>query len=840
LIIARTRVRIVRPRGLGTPSSPAKAWGTDGRIFRFAKDMGTTGFQHAAVRTFGPFAFHPDSGELARNGSRIRLQPQPALVLTLLTDQPGKLISREEIYRAVWGDDTHVDFEQSLNYCIRQIRSALRDDADRPTYLETVPKRGYRFLSPVTVETSTGSGSVASGVDAASEPSDEALATKPDPGATHRNGARAVLLMCGVLVVVAVSAILWRSHRLKAASLHASDTVVLADFANSTGDVVFDDALKTALNISLRQSPFLKVMPDSEVAATLQLMTRPPDAKLTPQLARELCQRAGSKAYIAGAIGSLGSEYVLELKAVNCQNGDTLAQEQVTAASKEKVLSALGEAASKLRGELGESLATVQKFDVPLEQATTPSLEALKAYSVGIKAFSAGSYAASVPFHLQAIRLDPAFALGYWALGDDYGSLGEVGQAGEYFTKAFQLREHASEREKLAITANYYLIVTGELDKAARTYQQEVESYPREAEAYGHLGVVFWEQGNYKKAAEITRQALHLAPDDVGWYENLADYALGSQQFDEARRVIYESQARKLDDAQAHDSLYALAFLGANATAMAEQEQWFAGKPEENFGLALASDTKAYAGQVSEARDLTRRAVQSAIRADSKENAAIWLAISAQWEAAYGEPAQARRSATAALKLAPASKGLESEASLALALAGDATGAESLALDLGKRFPLDTQIQSLWLPAIRTQLALNRKNKPPVLKAPTTADSTIELGSMTFVLNNSCLYSVYVRGEAYLAAGQGSTAAAEFQKILDHSGIVWNCWTGALAHLGVARANALQLKTLQGADADAARARALAAYKDFLTLWKDADSGIPVLKQARAEYAKLQ
>jgi hypothetical protein len=331
---------------------------------------------------------------------------------------------------------------------------------------------------------------------------------------------------------------------------------------------------------------------------------------------------------------------------------------------------------------------------------------------------------------------------------------------------------------------------------------------------------------------------VRLAPDQNS-YDDLANYALAMQRFDEARQSIHEAQARKLDDFILHNARYALAFLGADSAAMAEQQQWYAGKPEENFGLALASDTEAYGGHLGKARELTKRAVDSAIRADSKENGAIWQANAALEQAAYGNTAEARQSAAEALKLAPASQGVEVEAALAFAMAGDTARAESLSQDLGKRFPLDTQMQSLWLPAIQAQLALDRKNPAAALSVPQAA-SPMELGQIAFVMNISCLYPVYVRGEAYLAAGQGSAAAAEFQKILDHSGIVWNCWTGALAHLGVARANALQSRTTQGADADAARVRALAAYKDFLTLWKDADPDIPILKEAKAEYAKLQ
>jgi tetratricopeptide (TPR) repeat protein len=505
----------------------------------------------------------------------------------------------------------------------------------------------------------------------------------------------------------------------------------------------------------------------------------------------------------------------------------------VTAASKEKVLDTLGQAATKLRGELGESLATVQKLDVPLAEATTTSLEALKAHSLGRKAADEKGDAAALPYHQRAIQLDPNFAMGYLALGVDYSGLGEIGRASEYYTKAFQLREHASEQEKLTLAANYYRVVTGELDKSVQTYQETIESYPRNFAAYVNLGIVYGAQGQYEKAAEVTRQALRLAPGQASVYGNLANDTLALQRFDEARQSIHEAQARKLDDFIFHNALYALAFLDSDSAAMAEQQQWFAGKPEENLGLALASDTEAYAGHVGKARELTKRAVDSALRADSKETGAIFQANAALQQAAYGNPAEARQSAADALKLAPASQGVEIESALAFAMAGDTTRADSLAQDLGKRFPLDTQMQSLWLPAIQAQLALNRKNPASALNTLQAA-YPIELGQIVFVNNISCLYHVYVRGEAYLAAGQGSAAAAEFQKILDHSGIVWNCWTGALAHLGVARANALQAKTSQGADADAARVRALAAYKDFLALWKDADPDIPILKEAKA------
>jgi len=646
-------------------------------------------------------------------------------------------------------------------------------------------------------------------------------------------------------------------HQRHSRELTDKDTVVLADFANNTGDRVFDDTLKTALSVALNQSPFLDILPESKVAATLKLMARPANTTLTPDVAGEVCQRAGSKAYLAGSISNLGSQYVLGLKAVNCQSGDLLAEEQATAAAKEKVLDALGGMAAKLRGELGESLATVHKFDVPLEQATTSSLEALKTYSLGVKAANEKGPAAALPYFQHAIELDPNFAMGYRAIGNEYWNLVELGRGSEYLTKAFQLREHASERERLFITASYYLDVTGELDRAAQANQEFLASYPQEGNTYNSLGNILIEQGQYGKAVDAYRQSIRLRPDLSGPYLNLGNTHLALQRFEEARQAIREAQARQLDDFLLHIQLYALAFLKTDAVGMAEQQKWFAGRPEENYGLSLASDSEAYGGHLGRARELTRQSVESAIRTDNKESGATWQENAALREAAFGNAAEAQRSAAEGLKLAPASQGAAVEAALAYALAGDAVRAESLAQDLNKRFPLDTQMQSLWLPAIRARLALNRQNPAEALRDLEAAAGPIEFGTIQFLTNVSCLYPTYIRGEAYLEAGQGSAAAAEFQKILDHGGMVWNCWTGALAHLGVARAYALEAgvgaglvpvppgrEHPQGAplqqDADAARVRALAAYKDFLALWKDADPNIPILKQARAEYAKLQ
>jgi DNA-binding winged helix-turn-helix (wHTH) protein/tetratricopeptide (TPR) repeat protein len=792
---------------------------------------------------FGAFELDATTGELRKAGVTLKLHPQPFQVLVLLVQHAGEMVTREQIREQLWGENTFVDFERGINFCINQIRGTLGDNPEKPRYVETLARRGYRFIAPVKTAAARNAPALDDRISERPAKQDSP-ATGPvrvaetrlhsSPAAAARKG-KYFLAAFGLVVVLAAAAVTFYFRRVQASRLTEQDTVVLGDFANSTGDAIFDDTLKQALSVALQQSPFLSILPGGKVRATLKQMTRPADTPLTPEVAREICQRAGSKAYIAGAIGALGSEYVLGLKVVNCQSGRILAQQQATVESKDKVLDALGKSAAKLRADLGESLASVRAFDVPLNQATTSSLEALKEYTIGFKVGAQKGPAESFPYYLRAIQLDPNFAIAYLGAGIAHYNMDQPGKGTEYVTRAFQLRERTSEPEGLEIASDYYSFVTGELDKAAQAYEKTIESYPKRESAYGNLSGIYSTEGQYEKGAELLRQAMRLNPDRGIAYQNLIMDLRSLQRFDEARQTAQAALARKLDTDGVHREIYRLAFLEGNSRAMAEQLGWLESKPDYAYlGFYLQSDTEAYTGHQRKARELARRGVESALRGDMKETAAGVLVNAAAREVVFENPAQARQAAAEALKLAPTSQIAEIVGALTFAMVGDSDRAESLARDLGNRYPLDTLVQSMWLPAINAQVALARK-QPAAAIARLPAATPVEYGWATW-----CLHPTYVRGQVYLAAGQGNAAANEFQKILDHTGIVVNCATGALARLGLARANAMQARTDQGMAADAARTRALAAYRDFLALWNDADPDIPILKQAKAEYAKLR
>jgi len=650
-----------------------------------------------------------------------------------------------------------------------------------------------------------------------------------------------IITPVAALLVLGVALWWWRSaYSVSAARITDKDTVVLADFANSTGDPIFDETLRPALRSSLQQSPFINILSDSRVSNALTKMTKPANTRLTPDVARDLCRREQSKAYISGAIAALGNEYVIGLKAISCVSGMTLSEQQGTAENKAAVLKVLGNAVSKLRAQMGESLASVAKYDIPFEQ-TTSSLEALREYELGMK-IGDQDMASQLPHFLRAIQLDPEFAMAYLSMAETYANMNQSARANEYFTKAFELRDHADPRERLEIESLYYGYVTGELDKAAQSYLKTIESYPKSPPSpFGNLSYVYSQEGQYEKALDLSREVLRRYPAYGGEaYEGIAENLLPLHRFDEARQILQSAITRKVDIDGVHKDLYALAFVTGDSHIMSEQLAWLESKPEyANLGLALEAETAAYTGQLRKARGLTDQAVDTAVSSDNKEAGALWRDNSALREALFGNRSLSRQNAEQALKLEPSSQHVEIEAALALAMAHEKQRATKLALSLATQFPLDTQVQTMWLPTINAQLAL-LDNSPAMAIDRLRGVAETELGAVPFNTSVSCLYPVYVRGEAYLAAGKGNAAASEFQKILDHSGIVWNCPTGALAHLGLARANALEARTEQGVAADAARTRARNAYKDFFGLWKDADPDLPILKEAKAEYAKLQ
>ena len=629
------------------------------------------------------------------------------------------------------------------------------------------------------------------------------------------------------LVVIGLAVGGWLFHSRKAHALTDKDTIVVADFTNRTGEEVFDDTLKQGLSVQLEQSPFLALVSERRVNDTLKLMGRSAGDRLTPEVTREVCQRTGSRAMLTGSIAGLGSQYVIGLKAVTCDTGDLLAEAQEQAAGKEAVLRALDAAAVSLRGKLGESLSSVQKYATPLEEATTPSLEALKAYSVGVKTYSAKGSTAALPFLKRAVELDPNFAMPHTWISYAYWDLNEVGLAGENARKAYNLREKVSERERFSVEGNYYFNATGELEKAAQTYELWQQAYPRDPTPYRAAGVVAVDMGNLEKALEEFREAMRLEPDSALNYLCLGYAYTALNRLDEAEAVFKQSEERKLKNEYLLLNHYFVAFVKGNAAQMAQLVSAAGGKPgAEGMLLATQADTEGWYGRLRNARELTRRAMDSAQHNDAKESAAMYQAEATLREVESGYRQQARGEANAAVKLAP-TRDARAMAALAMARAGDTAAAQKLASELDKTFPLDTLVQRYWLPTIRAAVALERQDPNRAIELLELA-RTLELSEPTNLAMSLC--PVYLRGEAYLMLHDGNRATAEFQKFIDHRGLVVNFPWGALARLGLARAYAIQGDT----------AKAKAAYQEFLTLWKDADPEIPVLKRAKAEYAKLQ
>ncbi len=771
----------------------------------------------------GTVPFHGETSALI---FKAILDSDPPPVVRFNRDVPSRL---EDIINRALEKDRDLRF-QSAKEMRAELQRLKRDSATGRAPVAgsgTVPaaQEASQTVAPANVPAS-GSAPAAVGTGSSSS-----HAVQPGgPSSAKKPLWRIVVPAVGVLMIAIAAGLYVRSRSAtpaaKSAPLNEKDTIVLADFDNTTGDAVFDGALKQALGVELGQSPFLNILSERKVAQTLKLMGRPSADRITREVAAELCLRTGSKAFILGSISNLGGQYVIGIDAIGCSTGDTLAREQEQAAGKQDVLKSLNSAASKLRTQLGESLASVQKFDVPVE-ATTPSLEALKAFSLGVTTFRAKGNAEAIPFYKRAIELDPNFAVAYASLGVVYNNLGQASLAAENLKKAYELRDRVSEREKYRITAMYYQSGTGEIEQAKQVYEMWAKSYPGDSVPPGNLGVTYGILGQYDKALQEIQEAQRLEPTAIG-YANLASFYLGNGQLEKAEATVLEAEKNNLAGDLLHWFIYQIAFVKRDRAEMERQVVWASGKPGiEDALLSFQSDTEAYYGRLTQARDYSRRAVDAAVRSDAKESAAMWQINEALREAEFGNTTLARQDVAAALKLSPG-RNVKLLAALTLARSGESAEAKALADELEKNYPSETVLKVYWLPTVRAALDLNANNSMQALESLEAA-APYEMGEpQQFQLGT--LYPAYVRGLAYLAAHNGTAAAGQFQRILDHPGVTINFSTGVLAHLQLGRAYAMA--------GDSTKAKA--AYQDFFNLWKEADPDVPVLKEARAEYAKLQ
>lgn len=747
----------------------------------------------------GPFHLDVRSAELRHNGTTTRLPEQPFQILVLLVEHDGEVVTREEIRDRLWQAGTFVDFEHGLNSAVKRLRHALGDSAEAPRYIETLPRLGYRLMVPVE------------------------RAVPASPARARVSISKLLIALAVLLVVSAVALALYVLSRPTAARLTDKDTIVLSDFDNRTGDPLFDDTLKQGLSVQLEQSPFLTLVSERRVSETLQRMGHAAGERMTPDDANEVCQRTGSKAMVRGSIAVLGRQYVIGLKALNCDTGGTLAETQEQAGGKEAVLKALDRAAVGLRSKLGESLSSVEKYATPLEDATTPSLEALKAYSLGRKTSLTKGNTAPLALYKRSVELDPNFAVAHAALSVAYLNLQEFDRASESAARSYELRAKVSERERFYIESDYYMTATGELEKAAATDEMWKQTYPRDDPPYADLGFIYAHLGNWERAAEEFRSALRLEPSSAVNYGNLGVAYAALNRFEEAEATYKPAEARQVEGEFMLEGRYWLAFLQGDRAGMARLVSTAINTPgAEDLLLAAQADTEGWYGHLKSAHELTGRAMDSAQHSDAQESAAAYQVAAALRDAESGNSRQARAEADAALKLAR-NRQVRAMAALAFARAGDTARAESQASLLDKTFPLDTLIQRYWLPSIRAAVALERKDPKRAIELLKVA-SPIELQ-----YSPAILYPAYLRAYSYLMLRDGNRAQAEFQKFIDHRGLVRNFPLGALARCGLARSYALQ--------GDAVKAQA--AYQDFLALWKDADPDIPILKQAKDEYMKL-
>jgi serine/threonine protein kinase/tetratricopeptide (TPR) repeat protein len=611
----------------------------------------------------------------------------------------------------------------------------------------------------------------------------------------------------------------WRSR--SGPTLTGKDSILLADFVNTTGDPVFDGTLKQALAVQLEQSPYLNIVPDQTIRKALQFMGRSSDERVTGNVAREICEREHIKAMLSGSIATLGSQYVVALDASNCATGDSLAREQVTAATKESVLAAVGKAASSLRGKLGESLASIQKFDTPVTEATTSSLEALKAYAAADEMRNGGNEAESIPLFQHAVELDPNFAMAHARLSAIYFNLGEEDRAVESARKAFDLRDRVSERERFYITDHFYT-TSGDIEKDKETLEAAIKAYPNDSSAFTNLALVYGLYfGQFEKAIQSGNEFTRLEPNAPFGYSHVSGSYMGLNRLEEAQATLQRAVDVKADNLFIHEQLYQLAFLNGDAEGMQRQMKWSEGKPSEYLLLNEATLVAASRGQLQKAGEFMQRSVQVSDRLGFKETTADTEGFFAVGQAEVGNAAKAKELAASSSALAHGRSNMEPVA-VALAMTGDIGRAQAIVEDLARRFPDDTLLHQVNTPVVQALVEMDRKTPDKAIPALQAA-TPYEFG------NNQGMFPIYIRGLAYLQSKRGAEAAAEFQKIVDHRGIAPTAPEHSLAKLGLGRA-----RTMTG---DTAKARA--AYQDFFALWKDADPDVPILREAKAEYEKL-
>jgi DNA-binding winged helix-turn-helix (wHTH) protein/tetratricopeptide (TPR) repeat protein len=757
------------------------------------------------VYRFDQFEVDDREFRLTEGGAPVQVEPKVLRLLVYLIENRSRLVRKQELLDAVWPDA--IVTENALTRAIVLLRKALNEDSRVPRYLETVPTVGYRFVATVTV------------VNGTSE-----VGPVADPGAvavengTRFRGPRRWVLLCAVLALAVVAVwgtFLFLHHGRNV--LTATDTVVLADFDNSTGDPVFDGTLRRGMAVQLEQSPFLSLISDQRMQEVLKLMEKPPDTRLTTKVAQEICERTGSTAMVDGSIAALGNSYVLGLRVTNCRSGEVLAEEQTQATKKEEALTTLDAMADRMRGRMGESLATVEKYSKPWVEATTSSLDALKAYSTGEDLLAQGDAQAAVPFFRQALQLDPDFSLAYMSMSCTCAHL-KPEEARQNARKAYELRSRTSERERFLIEANYYSIGSGELEKAVTTLETLKQIYPRDSVSYNDLGFVYRRLGDFPNALDNSVTAMRLAPH-LSFVQNLGANYVNMNRFAEAEAAYKEADDRHFSGVERPKSEYLLAFVMGDTGRMAQLAASVSGNERgEEFMFAAEADTAAWHGKEDESRQFNRRAMDLAARNNATETVAGYQAEEALVEAELGDQTHARADARAALRLDPTPE-VERIAAVALAQSGDAATAAKLADKLANT-SLDTLTLRHWLPIVRGTLALQRNDANAAIQF-LEPDQGID-GSSGFL-------AAYLRGRAYLMLHDGSRAAAEFQKFVVYHGAVRNAPWGALARLGLARAYAMQ--------GDTAKARG--AYQEFLTIWKDADPDVPILLQAKTEYAKL-